>query len=150
MDPSSAGVDPDFGGDSSAVQDQLEGVQQIQAIQWGICCDPGRWIRRWPGVMQTLWRWQFGRFKISWRVVQQIQATRWAFAAILEDGSVVSMGWCRPWRWQFGSSRSASWDVQQIQATTWGLCCDPGRWIRRDLGLGAALWRWQFGSSRSP
>ena len=49
MDPSSPGVMPLCGGDSSAVQDQLKGVQQIQA-------------------------------------------TRQAFAAILDDGSVVTWG----------------------------------------------------------
>ena len=29
------------GGDSSAVQDQLRDVQQIQASRSGICCNPG-------------------------------------------------------------------------------------------------------------
>ena len=33
-----------YGGDSSAVQDQLRGVQQIQGDSRGICCDSGRWI----------------------------------------------------------------------------------------------------------
>ena len=78
-----------FGGDSSAVQDQLRGVQQIQA-------------------------------------------TDRAFAAILEDGSVVT--WGDAYR---GGDSSAVRDqlrgVQQIQATR-GLCCDSGRWIRRDMG----------------
>ena len=80
-----------FGGDSSAVQDQLKGVQQIQA-------------------------------------------THGAFAAILEDGSVVTWGDAN-----FGGDSSAVRDqlkgVQQIQATCfWGLCCDSGRWICRYLG----------------
>ena len=47
--------DPDYGGDSSEVQDQLKGVQQIQA-------------------------------------------TDYAFAAILADGSVVTWGDSRFWR----------------------------------------------------
>ena len=34
----------DDGGDSSRVQDQLKGVQQIQATGGGLCCDSGRWI----------------------------------------------------------------------------------------------------------
>ena len=37
---------PHFGGDSSVVRDELKGVQQIQ---WGLCCDSGRWIRRYLG-----------------------------------------------------------------------------------------------------
>ena len=65
--------------------------------------------------------------------MQQIQATDGAFAAILEDGSVVTWGDARS-----GGDSSAVRDqlrgVQQIQATSWGLCCDSGRWIRRDLG----------------
>ena len=65
--------DADFGGDSSAVRDQLRGVQQIQA-------------------------------------------TYGAFAAILEDGSVVTWGDAA-----FGGDSSAVRDqlqgVQQIQAT---------------------------------
>ena len=34
-----------LGGDSSAVQDQLKNVRQIQASQW-FCCHPWRWIGR--------------------------------------------------------------------------------------------------------
>ena len=67
------------------------------------------------------------------RGVQQIQATISAFAAILEDGSVVTWGPCRLWRRQFGSSRSA----QRCSANSSHrscLCCDSGRWIRRYLG----------------
>ena len=60
----------DFGGDSSAVQDQLKGVQQIQAYpssewqqrheQWQIassflCCHSGRWIRRCLGQCRLWW-----------------------------------------------------------------------------------------------
>ena len=55
MDPSLPGVHAGYGGDSSAVRDQLKGVQQIQA-------------------------------------------TSEAFAAILEDGSVVTWGHARLWR----------------------------------------------------
>ena len=36
--------DPGYGGDSSEVQDQLKGVQQIQATGRRICCDPGGWV----------------------------------------------------------------------------------------------------------
>ena len=135
MDPWLLGVIENSGGDSSAVRDQLKGVQQIQATHGALCClccDSGRWICRYLGSCR-LWWWQFGQFEISWRVctkfkphvrlllrfwqmdpslpgvmqsvaatvlqfrdqlrgVQQIQATSGAFAAILEDGSVVTWG----------------------------------------------------------
>ena len=84
---------PNCGGDSGAVQDQLEDVQQIQAsfqafaailsdgsvVTWGnpACGGDSR------GVQDQL------------KGVQQIQASRYAFAAILSDGSVVS---CSPRR----------------------------------------------------
>ena len=185
------GVDADYGGDSSAVGDQLRGVQQIQAtsgafaailedgsvVTWGnalcgggsaqislscrfkpqirpslrfwkmdpsllgemhsvaefgssrsaqgcpadsshksgLCCDFGRWIRRYLGKC-TLWRWQFGSSRSAQGVVQQIQATSEAFAAILEDGSVVTWG-----NALCGGDSSAVRDQlrvsQQIQAT---------------------------------
>ena len=41
--------DADFGGDSSAVQDQLKGVQQIQASHSAFAVDSGRWIRPYLG-----------------------------------------------------------------------------------------------------
>ena len=46
---------PGSGGDSSTVQDQLKGVQQIQATKSGLCCDSGRWIRRYLGSSQLWW-----------------------------------------------------------------------------------------------
>ena len=96
--------DADLGGDTSSVQDQLKGVQQIQA-------------------------------------------TGEAFAAILEDGSVVTWGRCSLWWRQFGSWRSAQ-GCEADSSHAWGLCCNSGRWIRRDLGS-CRPWRWQFGSARS-
>ena len=103
-----------FGGDSSAVRDQLKGVQQIQP-QVSLCCDSGRWIRRYLGWC-TRRRWQFGISR-SAQGVQQIQATHAAFAAILADGSVVTWGDAR-----FGGDSSAVRDqlkgVQQVQATS--------------------------------
>ena len=79
------------GGDSSAVRDQLKGVQQIQAtnhafaailadgsvVTWGSIFDGG----------------DSSAVRDHLRGVQQIQATRnGAFAAILADGSVVTWG----------------------------------------------------------
>ena len=104
----------DDGGDSSAVQDQLKGVLQIQAtvaafaailedgsvVTWGDA-DYG-------GDSSTV--------QDQLKGVQQIQATEEAFAAILADGSAVSWG-------DAGSSGDSSAvqdqlkGVRQIQAT---------------------------------
>ena len=78
--------DPGYGGDSSEVQDQLKGVQQIQAtysafaailanglvVTWG---DPG-------------YGGDSSEVQDQLKGVQQIQATDSAFAAILADGSL--------------------------------------------------------------
>eukprot|EP00435_Cladocopium_sp_Y103_P001321 s3583_g1.t1 len=112
---------PNDGGDSSAVQDQLSNVQQIQATDsafaailtdgsvttWG---DPDSGGDS-SAVQDRL------------RNVQQIQSTARAFAAILADGSVVT--WGDP---DSGGDSSAVQDqlrnVQRIQATlsVWGIC----------------------------
>ncbi|OLQ08894.1 hypothetical protein AK812_SmicGene7558 [Symbiodinium microadriaticum] len=102
------------GGDSSAVQDQLQNVQQIQAsacafaailadesvVTWGNAAHGGDS----SAVQDQL------------RNVQQIQATHCAFAAILADGSVVTWGSATS-----GGDSSAVQDqlqnVQQIQAS---------------------------------
>ena len=149
------------GGDSSAVRDQLKGVQRIQAterafaailedgsvVTWGWC---------------SVWQWQLG--------VQRIQATDRAFAAIPEDESVVTWGdaaygsdsWvCSGFRPQkgpllrFWKMNPLLPGVMQRMAVTvrcaadsghrQGLCCDSGRWIRCYLGW-CSLWQWQFGS----
>eukprot|EP00434_Breviolum_minutum_P038912 symbB.v1.2.034528.t1/scaffold4473.1/size39787/1 len=104
----------DFGGNSSAVQHQLKGVQHIQAsfrafaailkngsvITWGSADCGGNS----SAVRDQL------------NGVLQIQATRRAFAAILEDGSVVTWGDA-----EGGGDSSAVQDqlkgVRQIQAT---------------------------------
>ena len=80
----------DYGGDSSAVRDQLKGVQQIQAT---------------GGPLLPFWKMDPSLHGVSadfggdssavqdqLKGVQQIQATSYAFAAILEDGSVVTWG----------------------------------------------------------
>ena len=93
------------GGDSSAVQDQLKGVQQIQATDSAfaaILADGSvvTWGPADSGGDSAAVREQL-------RGVQQIQATQGAFAAILADGSVVTWGDARLWWWLLGSSRSA-------------------------------------------
>ena len=81
---------PDSGGDSSEVQDQLKGVQEVQAnwyafaailadesvVTWG-CPDSG-------GDSSDI--------QHELKGVQQVQATNCAFAAILAGGSVLPWG----------------------------------------------------------
>ena len=106
----------DYGGDSSQVQDQLKGVQQVQATLSAfaaILADGS--VAAWgePG---------FGgdssQVQDQLKGVQQVQATSYAFAAILADGSVVT--WGRP---DFGGDSSQVQDqlkgVQQVQATSY-------------------------------
>ncbi|CAJ1352331.1 unnamed protein product [Effrenium voratum] len=103
-----------WGGDSSQVQEQLMGVQQIQAshaafaailedgsvVTWGDHDDGGDSRQ----VQDQLQR------------VRQIQAAGNAFAAILEDGSVVTWG-KRDWGGDSDQVRRHLVRVQQIQAT---------------------------------
>ena len=78
----------DSGGDSSAVQDQLKNVQQIQRSGSAFAA-----ILR-DGSVVTWGRADHGgdSTRVQDRLVnvQQIQATQCAFAATLGDGSVVS------------------------------------------------------------
>ena len=103
-----------WGGDSSAVQDQLKGVQQIQATDTAFAAilEDGSvvtWGHADCGGDSSAVQGQL-------RGVQQIQSTYGAFAAILEDGSVVTWGDAH-----FGGDSSEVRDelrrVQQIQAT---------------------------------
>ena len=80
----------DCGGDSSAVRDQLRGVQQIQATQRAfaaILADGSvvTWGSADCGGDSSAVRDQL-------RGVEQIQATGFAFAAILADQSIVTWG----------------------------------------------------------
>eukprot|EP00434_Breviolum_minutum_P031190 symbB.v1.2.027583.t1/scaffold2769.1/size71079/1 len=102
------------GGDSSAVQDQLRGVQQIQATLDGAFAAILE-----DGCVVTWGDEYFGgdssAVRDQLKNVQQLQATTRSFAAILEDGSVVT------WGRGFGGDSSAVHDqlkgVVQIQAT---------------------------------
>ena len=102
------------GGDSSAVQDQLKNVQQIQAtpgafaaiLQDGSCVT---WGNAYHGGDSSAVQHQL-------KSVHQIQATWEAFAAILQDGFVVT--WGDPEK--VGDSSAVQHqlrNVQQIQAT---------------------------------
>ena len=105
---------PHYGGDSSAVQDRLRGVRQIQATYHAFAAilEDGSvvtWGNAVYGGDSAAVQWQL-------RGVRQIQATYHAFAAILTNGSVVTWGEQR-----HGGDSSAVRDqlrgVQQIQAT---------------------------------
>jgi len=104
-----------WGGDSSEVRDQLQGVRQIQATHYGAFAailEDGSvvtWGCEDRGGDSSAVRDQL-------KGVSQIQATDGAFAAILEDGSVVSWG-----SEERGGDSSAVRDqlrgVQHIQST---------------------------------
>ena len=86
---------PERGGDSSQVQEQLRNVQHIQATATGAFAAILE-----SGAVVT---WGVPEFRgdSSWvqeqlRNVQHIQATDGAFAAILESGAVVT-SWGRFW-----------------------------------------------------
>ncbi|OLQ15087.1 putative E3 ubiquitin-protein ligase HERC2 [Symbiodinium microadriaticum] len=103
-----------FGGDSSAVQEQLRDVQQIQASYTAFAAILG------DGSVVTWGHADYGgdssAVQEQLRDVQLIQASFEAFAAILGDGSVVTWGSAH-----FGGDSSAVQeqlrDVQQIQAS---------------------------------
>ena len=103
----------EYGGDSSAVQDQLQNVQQIQATRNAFAAILG------DGSVVTWGDAGCGGdssdVQDRLKNVQQIQATGTAFAAVLGDGSVVSWG-----DTDGGGDSSAVQDqlknVQQIQA----------------------------------
>ena len=104
------------GGDSSAVQDKLKGVQQVQGTDGAFAALLA------DGSVVTWGDAGYGgdssAVQDQLRGVQHIQATRftYAFAALLADGSVVTWGDARR-----GGDSSAVQDqlrgVQQIQAT---------------------------------
>ena len=104
----------DLAGDSSAVQDQLRDVQQIQASTGAFAAILGDGAVVSSAVQHQL------------RDVQQIQASVYTFAAILGDGSVVT--WGNAGRGGDSSAVQAQLrDVQQIQASYdgWCICCNP-------------------------
>ena len=80
----------DHGGNSSAVQEQLRDVQQIQASQEAFAAILG------DGFVVIWENAYFGgdcsAVQDQLRGVQKIQASDRAFAAILRDGSVVTWG----------------------------------------------------------
>ena len=90
MDLWSSWGEADDGGDSSAVQDQLKNVQQIQASHQAFAAIRG------DGSVVTWGLAECGgdssAVQDQLRDVQQIQASDGAFAAVLGSGSVVTWG----------------------------------------------------------
>ena len=122
---------PDSGGDSSDVQDQLKGVQQVQATSEAFAAILA------DGSIVTWGRPDSGgdssEVQDQLKGVQRVQANCYAFAAILADESVVTWGFSILWRWKLWSPRSAE-RCPAGSSYKWGICCDPGRWVIRDLG----------------
>ena len=80
----------DYGGDSSAVGDQLRGLQQIKATRGAFAAiQEDRSVVTWGSAKKG---GDSSAVRDQLRGVQQIQASHRAFAAILEDGSVVTWG----------------------------------------------------------
>ena len=102
------------GGDCSAVQHQLQNVQQIQSSAFAFAAlladgSVVTWGRQDSGGDSSMVQAQL-------HSVCQIQANLRAFAAIKADGSVVT--WGDPWSGgDCGAVRDQLHDVQQIQAT---------------------------------
>ena len=111
------------GGDSSAVQEQLRDVQQIQASVVHLLQS---WVMDlWsPGVMPIAVATAV-RYRSSCEMCSRSKLLIRAFAAILGDGSVVTWGHAG-----HGGDSSAVQDqlrdVQQIQASASCICCNPG------------------------
>ena len=146
MGQSWLGATPDYGGDSSEVQDQLKGVQQVQATGEAfaaILADGSvvTWGQTQNLVVTAL------KSKINSKVSSRFKQLKYAFAAILADGSVVTWGEPRPRCRQLWSPRSAEGCPPASSYRRW-ICCDPGYWVSRDLGQ-KTLWWWQLWSPRS-
>ena len=106
--------DSGCGGDSSAVQGQLKGVQQAQATETAFAAilEDGS-VVTWG---DPYYGGDSSAVQHRLRRVQQVQATGFAFAAILEDGSVVTWGNSTSGADSSGVQRQLQ-SVQQIQAT---------------------------------
>eukprot|EP00434_Breviolum_minutum_P028949 symbB.v1.2.025607.t1/scaffold2446.1/size186988/6 len=102
-----------LGGDTWAVRGSAQGCTADSSHFGGLCCDFGRRIRRdlgcWGGGGDS------SAVRDQLRGVRQIQATSGAFAAILEDGSVVTWG-AAGIGGDSSAVRDQLRDVQQIQA----------------------------------
>ena len=105
---------PNLGGDSSQVQDQLKGVQQVQATHEAFAAILA------DGSVVTWGSPHFGadssRVQDRLKDVPQIQASGQAFAAILADGSVATWG-CTHFGGNSSRVQGQLKDVQRLQAS---------------------------------
>ena len=105
---------PNFGGDSAAVQDQLRNISQIQASQFAFAAITS------DGRVVTWGNLDYGgdstAVQDQLRNISQIQASQFAFAAITSDGRVVTWG-----NLDYGGDSTAVQDqlrnISQIQAS---------------------------------
>ena len=102
------------GGNSSAVRDQLRGVQKIQSTNYAFAAllEDGS-VVTWGSARQG---GDSSAVRDQLKGVQQIQASSHAFAAILEDGSVVTWG-AADWGGDSSAAQNQLRGAQQIQAT---------------------------------
>ena len=129
--------DAGFGGDSSAVRDQLKNVQQVQVTHaaFAVILEDGS-VVTWGAAVEG---GNSNCVRDQLKTVQQIQATMHAFAAILADGSVVTWGNAIDGG-DSSAVREQLKNVQQIQATH-----DAFAAILADGSVvtwGASHWRW--------
>ena len=105
---------PNLGGDSSQVQDQLKGVQQVQATHEAFAAILA------DGSVVTWGSPHFGadssRVQDRLKDVPQIQASGQAFAAILADESVATWG-CTHFGGNSSRVQDQLKDVQRLQAS---------------------------------
>ena len=118
------------GGDSSAVQDQLKSVRQVQAtsVAFAAILEDGS-VVTWGGPGRG---GDSSAVQDQLKSVRQVQATSGAFAAILEDGSVVT--WGDPDR---GGDSSGGQDRLKCCGRSGHrlcICCHLGRWLCRRVG----------------
>ena len=126
----------DSGGDSSTLRGQLKGVQQVQAARYGAFAAllEDECVVTWGGQHDG---GDSSAVQDQLKGVQQIQSTyssKWIESAA-HPGPLL-----RFWKMDpslLGALRAGAVTVRRGQL---GLCCDSGRWIRRDLGS-CRLWR---------
>ena len=132
----------DHGGDSSAVQSQLNNVQQVVATHsaFATILDSGA-VVAW-GASECGGNSSIVQDRLQ--NVQQIQATARCHAG---RWICCCMGWSEGWWGQLWRPRSSECAAGP-ECRGWCVCCHPGRWIRGDMGLSLLRW-WLLCNPRS-